>query len=403
MQKKIIALAVASALVAPAAFADTSNVNVYGVANVSYDFVTTKNTAGAGVSTGKVSSNTSRIGLKGSEDLGDGLSAVWQVESQINIDNAGTQANGGLAGTAANGGAVVGQANFGTTNGNVGNTLGNRNTFAGLSSATLGTVIMGRHDTPYNISTRKFDVFGDGIADNRSLMGGNGGTAVAAFDGRQPDVIAYISPAISGFTGAIAYLNLAEAANVGTQSKVSAWSMAGMYSMDAFYGSLAYEVHNAGTGTLAAAVGPFPAGTAIAAAIKESAVKFGFGYTQDAINVNLAYEKTSDNGGAAGVNLIGHSAYYLSGKYSFGNDAIKAAYTKVGNLGATVASGASQFSLGYDHSLSKRTTVYALYTTLKSDANANYGFSGTSTGSANTAIGLGNAPSAMSFGMKHTF
>jgi predicted porin len=42
MQKKIIALAVASALVAPAAFADTSNVTVYGVANVSYDLVTTK-------------------------------------------------------------------------------------------------------------------------------------------------------------------------------------------------------------------------------------------------------------------------------------------------------------------------------------------------------------------------
>lgn len=390
MQKKIIALAVASALVAPAAFADTSNVNVYGVANVSYDVVTTKNTANTGTSTGKVSSNTSRIGLKGAEDLGDGLSAIWQIESQINIDNAGNQANAGNLGTAANGGLVAGQANAGTPNGNLGNTLGNRNTYAGLSSATMGTVIMGRHDTPYNIATRKLDVFGDGIADNRSLMGGNGGTAAAAFDGRQPDVLAYLSPAFSGFSGAIAYLNLTEAANVNTAQKNSAWSLAGMYNMDAFYGSLAYEVHDFGS-------------VGAVAATKESATKLGFGYSQDAIAVGFAYEKTSDNTGLLNANKYGHSAYYLSGKYSFGNDAVKAAYTKVGNLGATAASGASQFSLGYDHSLSKRTTVYALYTALKSDANANYGLSGTGTGAANTAIGLGSAPSAFSFGMKHTF
>ena len=382
MQKKIIALAVASALVAPAAFADTGNVNVYGVANVSYDFVTTKNTAGQGVTTNKVSSNTSRIGLKGNEDLGDGLSAIWQVESLINIDNAGNQANAGTATV-----AVAGQANAASGNGNLGNTLGNRNTYAGLSSATMGTVIMGRHDTPYNIATRRFDVFGDGLADNRSLMGGNGGTAAAAFDGRQPDVIAYISPTMSGFSGAIAYLNLAEANNVATQAKANAWSMAGMYNQDAWYASLAYETHNLNSLT----------------STKESATKFGVGYTQDAMNVNFAYEKTSDNLGALGANLYGHSAYYLSGKYSFGNDAIKAAYTNVGNLGATTASGATQFSLGYDHSLSKRTTVYALYTTLKSGAGANYGLSNIGTGGANTAIGLGNNPSALSFGMKHTF
>jgi predicted porin len=378
MQKKIIALAVASALVAPAAFADTSNVNVYGVANVSYDLVTTKAAAGNGVTTNKVSSNTSRIGLKGSEDLGDGLSAIWQVESLINIDNAGGTGPNGAAGTA------------GVTPVQGGNTLGGRNTFAGLSSATAGTVIMGRHDTPYNISTRKFDLFTDGLADNRSLMGGNGGTAAAAFDGRQPDVIAYISPSMGGFTGAIAYLNLAEAANTAAAKKASAWSMAGMYSMDAFYASLAYEVHN---------VDAFLPGVTTG---KESAWKLGLAYTQDAINVNFAYEKTSDNL-AAGANALGHSAYYLSGKYSFGNDAVKAAYTKVGNLGATAATGASQFSLGYDHSLSKRTTVYALYSVIKSDAAANYGFTAIGTGGANTAIGLGNNPSALSFGMKHTF
>lgn len=400
MQKKIIALAVASALVAPAAFADTSNVNVYGVANVSYDFVSAKNVAGNKLSSNKVSSNTSRIGLKGSEDLGDGLSAIWQVESLINIDNAGSTANAGNAAARAATQANLGTAAVAAGTNAAGNVLGGRNTFAGLSSASMGTVIMGRHDTPYNIATRRFDVFTDGLADNRSLMGGNGGTAAAAFDGRQPDVIAYISPTMSGFTGAIAYLNLSEAKTPGNMT-ASAWSMAGMYSQDAWYASLAYETH-ALDGVTAAAGIIAPAAVTLPSGAKESATKVGIGYTQDAINVNFAYEKTTDNL-AAGASLLGHSAYYLSGKYTFGNDAIKAAYTKVGNLGTTAASGANQFSIGYDHSLSKRTTVYALYTAIKSDVNSNYGLSNIGTGGANTATGLGNKPSAFSFGMKHTF
>ena len=64
MQKKIIALAIAAAISAPA-FADTSNVTVYGVADVSYDSIKTGTaTAGtAGITSNRVSSNSTRIGL----------------------------------------------------------------------------------------------------------------------------------------------------------------------------------------------------------------------------------------------------------------------------------------------------------------------------------------------------
>lgn len=384
MQKKIIAAAIAVAFSAPA-FADNSNVTLYGVANVSYDVVNTgANTAGkAGVSVNKVSSNTSRLGLKGKEDLGDGLSAIWQIEQLIAIDNAG-------------------------------GTFGTRNTFAGLSSNSAGTVLLGRHDTPYKISTRNLDVFADGIADNRSLLGGvsasatttaanaaaGGKSAGVAFDGRQPDVVAYISPTISGFTGAVGYVAGAEAAVAGS-IKGSAWSLAGWYNVAPFYVSLAHEIHNIGT----TATGTAGAPTALAAlaGLKESATKLGFGYTLDAFTAGFAYERTSDNYGAAGANFLGHNAYYLSGKYSFGSGAIKAAYSKTGNLGAATATGAKQISLGYDHSLSKRTTLYALYTKIANDAAVNYGLSTNSTGGSNTQNGAGASPSAFSFGLKHAF
>jgi len=383
MQKKIIALAIAAAFSAPA-FADTSNVTVYGVANVSYDMTKTGTVAAANsFSSNKVSSNTSRIGLKGTEDLGDGLSAIWQIESLINIDNNTAGAPGNTAAT---------------------NTLGGRNTFAGLSSKTAGTVFLGRHDTPYNIATRKLDIFTDGIADNRSIMGGGLATTTvgASFDGRQPNVVAYISPAMSGLTAAIAYVAGAEGQTLAAQTKGSAWSMAGLYSLDAFYASLAYEQHNIGTA-------PGTLGVGIVA--KETATKLGLGYTIDAFSVGFAYEKTSDDfggtalaaGAAAGSNVLGHNAYYLAGKYNVSaNDAIKVAYTKAG-ANATVNTGAKQFSLGYDHNLSKRTTVYAMYTKLSNETGGVYALSANGTGAPALAAAGGAAPSAFSFGMKHTF
>ncbi|MBI3223133.1 MAG: porin [Nitrosomonadales bacterium] len=376
MQKKLIAAAIATTLAAPA-FADTANVNVYGVANVSYDIVNNGNgptPATQGISTGKVSSNTSRIGLKGAEDLGEGLSAIWQVESLINLDGTPASAT------------------------NSANLLGSRNTYAGLKSDSIGTVLLGRHDTPYKLATRKLDAFADNIADSRALTGGVAGkSAVAAFDGRQTDIVAYFSPAINGFTGSAAYVAGAESATTSAQTKGSAWSLAGIYDLAPLYASLAYEVHNFGTngsGTISAA-------TALAGS-KESATKLGLGYTLDAFNVGFAYEKTSDNTGAANTNQFGHSAYYLSGKYSFGNDAVKVAYTKQGNVKGVASTGAKQITLGYDHGLSKRTTLYGLYTKLSNQSGANYALSSNGTGFS-AAAGTGARLSAWSFGLKHTF
>lgn len=369
MQKKIIALAIAAAFAAPAAFADTSNVNVYGVANVSYDMTKTGAVAAASnFSSNKVSSNTSRLGLKGSEDMGDGLSAIWQIESLIQIDGQ----------TAA------------------GNTLANRNTFAGLSSKTAGTVLLGRHDTPYNLSNRKYDLFADGTADNRSIMGGGQGTAAtvgASFNGRQPNVVAYISPAMSGLTAAIAYVAGAEGQTLATQTKGNAWSLAALYGNGPISANFGYEVHNLGTAP----------GTLFFATLKETAWTISGGYKVEAFEINGIYEKTSDNFGAAGANALGHRAYYLSGKYNVtANDAVKLAYANAGS-GAAINTGATQISLGYDHSLSKRTTVYAAYTKLSNDTTGVYALSANGTGAPVAVVAGGAKPSAISLGMKHTF
>lgn len=361
-QKKLIAVALAAAAFSAPALADTGNVSVYGKADLSFDIISNGTSAAgvAGASKNNVSSNVSKLGFKGAEGLSDGLSAIWQIEQQINMDNTG-------------------------------GTFATRNSFLGLKSDSAGTVLLGRHDTPYKLATRKLDVFADSIADNRALLGGvtsntTVDSAFAAFDGRQPDVIAYLSPDMNGFTGAIAYVNLAEGNTTAAQAKSSALSLAGMYKANALYGALGYEEHklNSLTGT------------------KESAWKLGLGYDFSSFALGLVYEKTDDNTGALGANARGHNAYYFSGKYKMGMNAVKFAYGKAGQLGATANTGANQFSLGYDHGMSKRTNLYAIYSRINNGIASDYGFS-QSTAAAGTINGIGASPSVISLGMQHNF
>jgi predicted porin len=358
MQKKIIALAIASALTVPAlAMADTSNVTVFGQANVSYDFTDTGDYgATQGTTVNKVSTNASRFGLKGSEDLGDGLSAIWQIEQAISAD--------------------VG-----------GDALAGRDTFAGLSSKTAGTVRLGNFDDAYKKSDRGLDVFGDSIADNRSLLGGVTGKSIdSSFVGRQNNIIQYTSPDLNGFKVDIGYANLAETNTLSTNTKLDMLTLAGVYNVAPFYGSLAYEKRE------------------ITNTNDDRATKLGLGYSQDAFTVNFVYERLkNDTGGAVATNYD-HNTYYLAGKYSFGSDAVKAAYTKAKSMDGTPNTGAKQWSLGYDHSMSKRTSLYAVYTKLDNDTGINYGLGhqGANQNSV-TAAGNGTDPSAFSFGMKHSF
>ncbi|MDO8414508.1 MAG: porin, partial [Gallionellaceae bacterium] len=211
MKKSLIALAVAATLVAPVAMADTSNVTVYGAANVSLDLAKSGN-SGNDVGTNHVASNSSLIGFKGSEDLGGGLSAIFQVESGIDVDAGG-------------------------------NSLATRETFAGLKGDSWGAVKLGKLDTPYKNSTRGLDLFGDGIADNRSLMGDSVGSP---FD-RVANALAYVSPSMSGISLAYAHVFGAETASATTDVKGKADSFAVMYDMAPFYATVANQKTTYGT------------------------------------------------------------------------------------------------------------------------------------------------------------
>ena len=143
--KKLLAIAVAAALVAPAAaMAETT---LYGKLHASYGEV--KDNAG-NKRTG-VESHSSRIGIKGSHALNNGLEATYGLEYGIDLD--GDDATG-----------IHGTGNTYTTN-----TFTSRNQFVGLKGG-FGEVRVGKHDTPAKLATAGQDVFADTYADLDNII-----------------------------------------------------------------------------------------------------------------------------------------------------------------------------------------------------------------------------------------
>ena len=188
MNKKLVALAVAGAFALPlAAEAQTANVTLYGRANIDMEFVngatcnsapTCTNSNVTNPTVFRISSNTSRFGMRGTESLGGGLSAIFQLESNVNWDSGNSCSN----------------------------TIAGRETFAGLQGSwgkvTMGKFLMPQDDlhgifgnAPTLLSSilATSDVWGQG-----NLNKGQGG-----FDARTGNNIRYDGPNIMGFTGAL--------------------------------------------------------------------------------------------------------------------------------------------------------------------------------------------------------
>ena len=435
MNKKLIALAVASLISVPA-FAAGSEVQLYGMLDAGVDNATNvggTSTAPSTNNVGRVSDYGSYFGLKGSEDLSNGLSGIWQIEQGVSVNGGNTNnANGGAS-------AVNGSQNaFGANPYN-----NQRNTFVGLSSQTAGTVLVGIHDTPYKMSTAQMDPFADTLGDYNGLVGSFGGAGSAGtgtlggagasgyFDLRPSQVLAYVSPNMNGLTVVGAYV-FGNATNVGApgvstpitnsagnayanNSTGDAYSLAAMYTAGPLYLTASYEQHDFGAGSgslggpnyLSGGLGAMPN----LANESNSAYKLGAAYSIMDTTLSVLYENSSDNFGPNGANLLGHDTWYVSAKHTMGAWDIALAYANAGSdntngglVGLNNAStGAQQWTIGGDYNFSKNTQIYALYTEISNDAGSMYNFADTTNPVVfGSAIGGANI-SAVSLGIKHTF
>lgn len=415
MQKKLIALAVAG-LASAGAFAQ-SNVTIYGVADASFESVKADDAANATVdnanvgSRTRVSTNSSLIGFKGSEDLGNGLKALFQFESTVNLTNP-TNATDGNTVNAANGGANQTAGLFG----------GKRDTFVALSG-NFGTVLGGYVSTPYRSIVTGFDVVpgSAGSGASNGVFGKALGGVNLVF---RTNAIAYASPSFNGFSGVIAYVpNSAKtvdttAPNTSTTNPYG-WNLALNYANGGLKLAYSYlKLNDLGVGSVDNY--PIGGGTATVDFSKEHhkahllAASYDFGQGTTLVGMYQHFKGDFDVAGGGSLDL-NRNSYFLGVKHVLGANEFAVSYQHAGKAGGNLLptndqTDSSQWTLRYGYNFSKRTQVYALYSRIDNKDNANFNFAnnGVSGGSTdNSLLGTGAAygsnPTVYGVGIRHSF
>lgn len=411
MQKKLMAIAVAGALAAPAigAFAQTSTVNIYGSVRQEWSHI---DEGGTRTRYERLENpGSSYWGLRGEEKLGRGLTAWFQVESTFPGDGG----EFGNVGDAAAGGLPQG--------------VGDRNTGVGLKGA-FGNAFVGQWDTAYKQSAgghwRPVDTTGiTGVAailHNETTTSDNISNTTS-FYRRQSNSFHYQTPVWGGFQGMLTISDTQQMRGNGTVAagetrfastdpKARLWSLGGRYRSGPLAIGAGYERHNNYRGT---------PGTGFA--FDDRAWNINAGYTfagrfrLGGIWEELRYETTitgaevkKQNWGIAlGWNIAGPhnlNMVYIQAKDSKGNSA-----TGVGGVGASLAgtttdgtgllvdrtdNGAKLWIIQYLYSFSKRTSMYGGYAKLDNDAAGRYRFH-------RTVRNTGQEMDAFAVGIRHSF
>ena len=300
-----ILLAALVALAAPAAFAQSS-VSMYGLIDLSVG--SSKAPGGsANKNVGSGNMTTSFIGFKGTEDLGGGLSAVFAIESFMRNDT-----------------ASAGRFDA--------DTFWARSAYVGLSSGA-GTVTLGRNTTSLFVNTLIFNAFGDSFGFSPAIRQTftSGGAVQVSGDTGWSDSVKYASPRFGGlsFTGHVA----AGEGNGGRNLGFSALYFAGP-----FAAGLAWQEVEKGSGPF----NPDTTAWQLGASFNMAPVKF---YGQYGSSDNKTINNTTK--------VIG-----LGADYTLGAGKLLLQWNKQSpDVGADLKT----LSFGYDHTMSKRTDIYAVY------------------------------------------
>jgi predicted porin len=368
--KTLFALAVLTA--SGISFAQSS-VTLFGVVDAGYASAKT----GAETKNRLVNSgyNSSRIGFRGTEDLGGGLKASFWLEAGVNNDDgsgsatnsnnqaigSGTSAN--LVGADAKPGSVVG--------GSQGLTFNRRSTVS--LEGSFGEIRLGRDYTPQFWNHTFFDPFGtNGIGSQLSPVTAAGITAV-----RASNSIGYISPKFNGLQVQL-QTYLGETGSVATAATTSAFENV----PDAGNGNAIRVTYDAGALSLAVATAKTTAAVGTDITSTNYAGSYNFGVVK--LMASVSTDEVTGQVDTKGY-VVGATAPLGSGSVRFAMSETKKDAAK-----------SNKTAIGYVYGLSKRTDLYATYAYVKNEGGAKVSLNGT-TGVANTKS------SGYDFGIKHSF
>ena len=332
-----IALAALAVMGTTAAMAQSS-VTLYGRINTT---VENQKISGQSSVTGLVN-NSSRWGVRGSEDLGGGLKAGFILESGFNSD------------TGAAASTFFGRQSEVNLSGNFGMVrLGNF--FPESYFASADYVSMHNHDTGPSSDALYID----------PVWFGKLGTG---------NKIAYRTPTMGGFW-AEGSMSLHEKA-AGTNNKNGA-DLAANYN-----------------------AGPLALGAGYSRADSNWQASLRALYTLGQFTFGGYYQRNHDNNFFGATSLGNRNNFRLSAMYALGASEFHVNVGHANSWSKASDSGATQWTLGYNYNLSKRTKVYTYYTRINNQANANYTASG-AISSLQSAAGADF--SSFALGIRHNF
>lgn len=337
MKKSLIVLAVLGTF-AGTASAQTS-VSIYGLVDAGI----VRESGGPEGSVTKLTSgvqNGSRLGFRGSEDLGGGLSAKFVLESGFEVDT-----------------GRIGQQGPPLTSGNT-NRLFSRQAYVGLGG-NWGNVFLGRQYTPAYLALAEVDPFSAGLAGDA--------TNLILTTQRMDNTIKYTSPTWSGFVGELAY-GLGEVSGDNTANRQYGLSIG--YSNGPLLVKLAH--HNAKD-----ALGDDDRKDTLLVG------KWDFGVAA----AHAGYNQTK------GFGEIDTRDWLVGVSVPFGASTILASFIKKDDRDTN--NDADQWAIGYTYALSKRTNFYASYARISNDNAANF--------TVGNATEAGTGDKAFNVGVRHTF
>lgn len=302
MKKSLLAIAVVAASVAaPAAMAAPT---LYGNVHLSInDFDSAQNP--------DMTSNTSAIGVKGSEDLGDGMKAIYKAEFQM--DPADTGANG--------------------------DALTSRDMFVGLKGG-MGTLKLGTFSSNWKQKGGKVDSLyrtrleGRGFLATQSRL--HSGRAINR--GRMTNAVSYTSPKMGGIQMVVN--TTVSGSDDETLGAGLRWANKSIH---------AYVDY----------IDTVPSGDSVSINNTESAVKVGGKFKTKAFHVAAQYESAED--------VVGNNYIHLNAGFNINkNNSIQATYGTASHIDNS-ALDTTSFAVAYNHKMSKKTNVYIGYGDKSSD------------------------------------
>ena len=325
MKKSLIALAV---LAASGAAMAQSSVTLFGVADAGVTYLNGKDNW-SGVTSGN--NLTSRLGFRGTEDLGGGLKANFWLEGGFNLDN-GDGANSYAGAKAGEGFQFKRRSTVGV-------------------EGSFGEVRLGRELTAAFNATARYDVFGSvGIGQSRLWVDGgvvdaSGNATAVTTNQRISNAVTYVSPNFAGFKVGVNYAFGETSAGTSNSSYAGAGLM---YDNGPLSLGLGLERLNEGANSVATS--------------DIDAWSLGGSYDFGVAKLLAGY-RTSKVDLAAGENK--RNGAYVAVTAPVGPGLVRASYNRYENKYNGGKDKADQLSVGYVYGLSKRTSVYGTYSYLK--------------------------------------